>query len=133
MVMATEEGLTRQKMVTQLKDLMSDAQLYGWDHARTVHGVWLNQLEQGHCTWMDVEKLTFPSPLVWHPESSSSSAPPLPGPWGGPVNAATSPPQSTTPLLGPAQRPARPTIPLDATNGGSTPRTSISAIFAFSP
>ena len=51
--MDPEEGLVRQKMVAHLKDLMSDAQLYGWDRARTFHGVWLNQVEQRHCTWMD--------------------------------------------------------------------------------
>ena len=49
-VMDTEEGLVRQKMVAHLKNLMSDAQLYGWDRPRTFHVVWLNQLEQGHCT-----------------------------------------------------------------------------------
>ena len=44
-VMDTEDGLIRQNMVVHLMDLLSDAQLYGWDHARTFHGVWLNQLE----------------------------------------------------------------------------------------
>ena len=61
--MNTEEGLVRQKMVAHFNDLMSDVQLYGWDCARTVHGIWLNQLEQGHCFWMD-EKLKFRRALV---------------------------------------------------------------------
>ena len=43
-VMDTEVGLIRQKMVIHLKDLMADTRLYGWDRARTFHGVWLNQL-----------------------------------------------------------------------------------------
>ena len=59
-------GAIRQKMVTHLKDLMSDAQLYGWDRFRTFQCVWLNQLEQWRCTWMDEEKLTFCRAMVWH-------------------------------------------------------------------
>ena len=55
---------------------MSDAELYGWDQVRTFHGVWLNQLEQGQCTWMDEEeKLRFCRALVWHPAPSSPSVP----------------------------------------------------------
>ena len=30
-VMDTEEGLIRQKVASHLKDLISDAQVYGWD------------------------------------------------------------------------------------------------------
>ena len=72
---------------------MADAQLSGWNRARTFHGVSLNQPEQEHCTWMDEEeKLKFHRALVWHLASFSHSAPPLPGFHGGPVNAATSPP-----------------------------------------
>ena len=47
------EWLIKKKMVTHLQDLMSDTQLYGLERAKTIHGVWLNQLEHGHCTWMD--------------------------------------------------------------------------------
>ena len=68
-IMVTEEGL--------IQDLMSHTQLYGWERARTFHGVCLNQIEQGHFTWTDgEEKLKFCRALVWHPASSSLSAPP---------------------------------------------------------
>ena len=64
-------------MAAHLKDLMSDAQLYGWDRAKTFHGIWLNQLKQGHCTWMEkVEKLEFHRALVWYTASSSPSPSP---------------------------------------------------------
>ena len=133
-VMDTEERLIRQKMSSHLKDLMSDAQPYRWDWVRTFHGVWLNQLQQGHCTWMNgVEKLKFCRALVWHPASSFPSAPPLPGPQGGPVNAATSPPHSTMPRPGQAPKPARPTTPWNVKKAGNTQSTSISAPSAFSP
>ena len=72
-VMDTEEELIRKKMITHLKDLMSNAQLCGWDRARTFH-FWRNQLEQGHCTWLGKEeKLKV---LLRHPASSSPSAQP---------------------------------------------------------
>ena len=44
--------------------------------------------------------------LGWHPASPSSSTPTLPEHWGGPVNAATIPLQSTTPKPGQAPRPS---------------------------
>ena len=62
------------KMATHLKDLTSDSQLYGWKHARAFHGVWLNQLKQGKCTWFDKEvKLQFCTSLIWHPVHTSLS------------------------------------------------------------
>ena len=61
--MDSEERPIRKKMVAHLKALMSDAQLYGWDRARTFYGVWLNQLR-------------FRRALVWHlaPPSLSAAA-----------------------------------------------------------
>ena len=59
--MEGEEGPIRQKMATHLNELMSDAELYGW----AFHSIWLNQLEQGQCTWIgDEEKLRFRWALV---------------------------------------------------------------------
>ena len=52
--MGSEEADIRVQMASHLKALMSDAQLYDWEHTRAFHGVWLNQLEQGKCTWFDV-------------------------------------------------------------------------------
>ena len=37
--MDREEGPVRQKMVTHLRDLMSDAELYGWYQVSTFYGV----------------------------------------------------------------------------------------------
>ena len=45
--MDSEEGPVRQKMTTNLKELMSDVELYGWDRVTNFHVVWLSQLEQG--------------------------------------------------------------------------------------
>ena len=54
------------------KDLISDAQLYGWDRTRAFHGVWLNQLEQGRCIWFDEDdKMQFHRTLVWHLDRQS--------------------------------------------------------------
>ena len=51
---------------------MSDTEFYGWDHTRTYHDIWLNQLEKGTCTWHDqAEKHRFCQALVWHPVLSS--------------------------------------------------------------
>ena len=64
-IMEGEEGAIRQRMASHLEELMSDAELYGWECTRTFHGIWLNQLEQGRCTWIDDEKVGFPLALVW--------------------------------------------------------------------
>ena len=63
--MKGEEGAMRQRMASHLKELMLDAELYGWECTRTFHGIWLNQLEQDRYTWMDDdEKLRFHQALV---------------------------------------------------------------------
>ena len=68
--MEVHEGPIRQMIATYLKAVMSDAELYGWDRARAFHSIWLNQLEQRHCTWMDdEEKLRFRCSPGWHPVS----------------------------------------------------------------
>ena len=41
-IMDIEDGLIKKQMAAHLQDLMSDAQLYGWERARTFHSVWLN-------------------------------------------------------------------------------------------
>ena len=71
-IMEFEEGPVKKLVSTNLRDLMSDAQWYRWDKVRTFHGVWLNQMEQGSCTWTyNEEKLKFHMALAWHPVSSS--------------------------------------------------------------
>ena len=80
-IMESGDSTIRQRMAANLKDLMSDAELYVWDRTRTFRGVWLNQLEQGHCKWLDEEeKLRFHWALVWHLATSSTSALSPPGP-----------------------------------------------------
>ena len=68
-----EERAIKERMATNLEDLMSDAELYGWEGTRAFHTVWLNQLEQGRNTWHDKEKLIFRWALVWHPAPLSPS------------------------------------------------------------
>ena len=124
-MMDAEEGLIRQKMSSHLKDLMSNAQLYGWDRARTFHGVWLNQLKQGHCTSIDeVEKLKFGNALVWHPASSSPSAS-LTTRASGRTSQCS---HKSMPRPWQVPRPARHTTPWGLKKVGSTESTSISAL-----
>ena len=74
-VMDSEEAEIRVQKTSHLKTLISDAQLYGWNHTRAIHGVWLNQLEQGRCTWFNKEtKMQFHRTLVWHPAHSSPAS-----------------------------------------------------------
>ena len=39
--MDTKERLVKKQMAAHLPDLMPDAQMYGWERARTFHSVWL--------------------------------------------------------------------------------------------
>ena len=48
-VMVGEEVAIKKTMAAHLKELMSKAEVYGWECTRAFHGVWLNQLEQGRC------------------------------------------------------------------------------------
>ena len=74
--MDTEEASIKAKMSAHLKYLMSDTQLYSWEHTRAFHGIWLNQLEQDRCTWFDEEaKLQFHRSIVWHSACTSPSHP----------------------------------------------------------
>ena len=101
---------------------MSDDQQYGWDRARTFHGVWLNQLEQGHCTWMDkVEKLKFYRALVWHPASSSPSAPPTTRALWRASQCATSPPVEYNALTRPGTKDCQAYNTLGCEKGGEYP------------
>ena len=55
----------KHRMDEYLKDLMSDAEMYGWDRTHAFHGVWMNQIEQSRHTWLDdEEKLKFHRVLV---------------------------------------------------------------------
>ena len=55
--MDIQESSVKQKMGDHLKDLMSDAEMYGWEKTCAFYGVWMNQIRQGWCTWQDDEKL----------------------------------------------------------------------------
>ena len=75
-VINTEEAGIKAKMYTHLNDLMSNAQLYGWKRTWNFHWVWLNQFEQGRCTWLDEEaKPQFCRSLIWHLARTSPSCP----------------------------------------------------------
>ena len=52
-IMKGEVGAIRERMATPLEDLISNAELYGWEWTRDFHCVWPNQLEQGRFTWHD--------------------------------------------------------------------------------
>ena len=122
-VMDTEEWFIRQKMIAHLNDLMCDAHLYGWDHARTFHGVWLNQLEQGHCTWMDEEeKLQFCRTLIFHPASSSSpSTPPTTRALGKTSQHSHKSPTEYNTTARPGTKACQAYTIMDATGGGGAP------------
>ena len=95
------------------------------------HSVWLNQLEQWHCTLIDVEeKLNFHRALVWHPASSSPSAPPTTRTLERTSQCGhKSPTEYTTPAR-PGTKACQAYKPCDVTRGGGgTKRTSISAPF----
>ena len=65
LVMDREAEDIKVRMSAHRKALMSDAQLYSWEHTRACYGVWLNQLEQGRCTLFDEEpKIQFRQTLI---------------------------------------------------------------------
>ena len=71
-IMEGEERAIKGRMASHLKELKSGAELYGWDRTRAFHGIWLNKLEQGRCTWHnETEKLSFLHALGWHLALSS--------------------------------------------------------------
>ena len=75
-VMESKEADIKVKMAAHLKDLMSDAQVYGWDRTKVFNGIWLNQFEQGRCTWYDEDdKMQFCRTLIWHLACPSPSHP----------------------------------------------------------
>ena len=51
--MNLQDSVFREKMMQHLEKLMGDVNLCSWEHVLAYHGVWLNQLEQGRCTWDD--------------------------------------------------------------------------------
>ena len=57
-LMEGEEMTIKERIASHLQELMSDAELYGWECTRAFHSILLNQLKQGRCTWVyDDEKL----------------------------------------------------------------------------
>ena len=125
-IMNSEEGAIKERISTLLEDLMSDAELYGWECTRVFHGVWLNQLEQGRTTlpegenldfnglWCDIQPLHLPLP------------PPLPGHHG--TGCCTSSQLSSTPQSGLVQRPVWPTMRMDVRTGAHTRMSNTSAV-----
>ena len=51
--MDSQDSSIKDRMAEHLKNLMYDIEMYGWEIIRAFHGVWRNQIEQGHCTWLD--------------------------------------------------------------------------------
>ena len=58
--MDTPDSSMTHRMVEDLKDLMVDTEMYGWEKTCAFDGVWMNQMEPGCCFWLDDdEKLKF--------------------------------------------------------------------------
>ena len=87
-VLDTVKSGEMQVMVKHLKELMSDASMYGWKPVRSYHWVWLQQLENGRAEWQDTDlKLEFRRALVWNLARPTTSRP---QPSGALQKAATS-------------------------------------------
>ena len=54
-VMNSEDIQVKAQMTQHQEELMEDMDPCGWERVCDYHGAWLNQLEQGRCTWGDVE------------------------------------------------------------------------------
>ena len=52
-VIVVENLAVHPLMVQHLQELMWDAELYSWEPTRSLHAVWLQQLEQGRVTLAD--------------------------------------------------------------------------------
>ena len=50
------EVAIKERIASHLQELMLKTELDGWEHTIAFHGIWLDQLEQGRCTWMDHEE-----------------------------------------------------------------------------
>ena len=98
----TQDHSVKQKMGDHLKYLMSGAEIYRWEKTQAFHGVWMNQIKQGWCTWEDGSDGpccgTLPS---LHPQLEGPQEP-------LPVQASAR--VHTLPQPGLAPRPARPLI-----------------------
>ena len=46
----------KEQMTQHLEEFMEDTDLYGWERFHAFHSAWLNQIEQGRCTWADTEQ-----------------------------------------------------------------------------
>ena len=58
----------KEVMLKHLQELMADSAIYGWEHVRTYHAVWLQQIENGHAEWEDTDiKLEFCRALILVP------------------------------------------------------------------
>ena len=54
-------------MAKHRKEVIADAEVYGWVPVRAYHAVWLQQIENGIVQWAYVDaKLEFRRVLVWH-------------------------------------------------------------------
>ena len=77
-VMVAEKRSIHHPMIQHLQDLMSDAELYGWEPVRAFHAIWLQQLEQGRVAWDDEQvKLKYTWALVWHHVAGPSETAPV--------------------------------------------------------
>ena len=71
--MKKEKESNRPLMARHVQELMTNAELYGWESVRSYHTVRLHQLQNGRVQLDDMEtKLQFCCSLVWHPTHPSS-------------------------------------------------------------
>ena len=54
--MNSQDSSIKHRMAEHLKDLMSDAEMYGWDRTEAFHGVWMNHIEQGQAHGLIIKK-----------------------------------------------------------------------------
>ena len=96
--MKGEEGATKDKMVTNLEDLMEDLELYGWQKLRAYHSVWPHN-------WKTKPSFPFAGPSfgIWPPQMQHLSLPQPHQAPGGVLKVGS----CTTLWPGLAHRPAR--------------------------
>ena len=75
-IVAEEKGsAVGEVMLTHLRALLQDVDMYGWRVVRDFHAAWLQLLEQGRATWMDEgERTELRRLMVWSKPSLASRA-----------------------------------------------------------
>ena len=69
-IMETLKSSFKHIMAKHLKELMADAEVYGWAPVGAYHAVWIQQIKNSQAQWTHVDaKLEFRRTLVWHAAS----------------------------------------------------------------